>query len=214
MNSTNIFEAIESLDAAGLAAFLQDHPSAARERDEHGLSPLMKALYLRKFELVEVLREHAGELDVFEAAAVGDTARVRAHCELDPAAANSNAPDGMKPLHLACYFRRADAVDCLLAAGADPDGATANGANLRPLHSAAASGEAPLVQRLLEAGANPNAAQHGGWTALHAAAKHGHVAMARALLEHGADRAQKADSGEIARELAPADAEELRRLLD
>ena len=55
-------------------------------------------------------------------------------------------------------------LDCLVAAGADPNSRDDDGST--PLHSAAASGSVEHVRRLLAAGANPNVANVAGLSPL------------------------------------------------
>ena len=50
----------------------------AHARNQAGISALMQARYENRLEIVELLREAAGDLDVFEAAALGDVARLNA----------------------------------------------------------------------------------------------------------------------------------------
>ena len=197
--------AIENDDADGLARALKDDPSAARRRDDAGLTPLMQALYQHRFDLVEPLRAAAQPLDPWEAAAVGDVARLGALVARDPACAETPAADGMAPLHLAAYFRQPEAARLLLELGADPDLESSNPARLRALHAAAAAGHGGILRLLLERGAEVDAAQHGGWTALMSCAKRGDVELVTLLLDHGADPARQADSGETAADLASDD---------
>ena len=206
MSNDPIFEAIQNGDGEAVAQRVRAEPTAARARDENGISAVLAALYGHHFELAELLREHAGPLDVFEAAAVGDGGRIRALVAEREDLLTTYGADGFTPLHLACYFARAETVGALLELGADANAEARNPTHMQPLHSAAAARRADLVERLLERGADANATQHGGWTALHAAARHADLATARCLCTHGADREQRAESGEAPRDLLPSDA--------
>ena len=80
----------------------------------------------------------------------------------------------------------ADAVQALLAGGADPNPARGDG--MTALHMAALEGHADVVASLLEAGAEVGATTRiGAYTPLHLASRGGHGAVVRALLEKGAD---------------------------
>ena len=68
-----IFEAIESGDAERVTKLAD----AAGERDADGVSALLFAQYYGRNDLVAALRPRRGELDVFEAAALGDVDRLR-----------------------------------------------------------------------------------------------------------------------------------------
>src|SRR2546427_9968681 len=60
------------------------------------------------------------ELDVFEAAAVGDAARIRQLVRARPPLVEAVRGDGWTALHLAAYFGQGEAGGRLLAPGADP----------------------------------------------------------------------------------------------
>jgi ankyrin repeat protein len=77
-----------------------------------------------------------------------------------------------------------DIVKLLLAKGADPNAAAANGATALGL--AAQKGEPESVRLLLAAGADPNAATQGGITPLHGSAENCDTESARLLLAKGA----------------------------
>ena len=80
----------------------------------------------------------------------------------------------------------ADAVQALLAGGADPSRAQGDG--MTALHMAALEGHADVVAVLLGAGAEVGATTRiGAYTPLHLASQGGHGAVVRALLEKGAD---------------------------
>lgn len=90
------------------------------------------------------------------------------------------------PLLVAARQGSAAAVEALLAAGADPLRATANGAT--PLMLAAASGSAAAVQALLAAGSDPDAVDDAhGQTALMFAAAYDRVEVIATLIEGGAN---------------------------
>jgi ankyrin repeat protein len=172
-------------------------------RDENGLSLLLQACYLRRPDLVELIRASGAPLDVFEASALpGMAARGGELLKADPGLASARSPDGFAPLHLACYFGHEEMAQLLLDGGADPDVVSRNAMSLRPLHSASASRALGIVRMLLEHGADVNAQQHGGWTALHAAAKHGDLRLVELLLSRGADSALASADGRTALDLA------------
>lgn len=170
-------------------------PEVASARNDRDVSALMWALYHRREAFVEALLKHRPELDIFEAAALGDHARLKSMLADDPEGANRVSPDGFTPLHLASFFGHESAARVLVEAGADVNCVAANESRVRPIHSAVAVRSTALVKLLLDSGADPNAAQMGGWTALHAAAKHEMPDAVRALLDHGADPAQPAEDG-------------------
>lgn len=201
-SSGDVFSAIKERNPQLLKELVDAQPRLARARDSNGVSALLVAQYHRLPELVETLRAAAGELDVFEAAAVGDIEQLRTRLDEDDTLVHAWSPDGFCALHLAVFFGRVEAAALLVARGADVNLVAQNPMAVAPLHSAAAGGRADAVQLLLEAGAIPNVRQHGGWTALHAAVQHCHVEMTRVLLAHGADPDLRADDGKSARDMA------------
>jgi ankyrin repeat protein len=187
--------AIKAGDAARVRALVAAEPALAGARDAGGVSMLLLALYHRRREVAEALREAAPPLDVFDAAALGDIARLGALLAADPAAANAWAADGFFPLGLACFFRQREAAGLLLENGADVHAAARNGMRVTGLHAAAAARSVEIARMLLERGADANARQQAGYTALHAAAQHGDAELAELLLAHGADPTLRSEDG-------------------
>ena len=190
-----LLRAIADGESATVEALLESAPGLARARDPQGVSAVLVAAYRGQHGLAETIRARLAELDVFEAAALGDLPELRRHLEGDPAAVDDRSADGFTPLHLAAFFGHTVIANVLLAAGADPNAEAANASRVRPLHSAAASRSAGVLRAVLAGGADPDAKQHGGYTALLAAAKHGDRSMVAALLGHGADPELTADDG-------------------
>ena len=149
----------------------------------------MDALYKGDRDEAERLRAEAGELDLFEAAALGDVERLRAILDDDGDAVGAWSPDGFTALHYAVYFDGPEAARILIEHGADIEAVSTNeefAPQARPLHSAVAAGRGDVVEVLLHAGADPNARQHGGFTALMAAEQSGNLELAEVLIRHGA----------------------------
>jgi ankyrin repeat protein len=107
----------------------------------------------------------------------------------------ATGPLGWTPLHLAAYLGRREAVEWLLAAGADPAVVSDNREANTPLHAAlAGAGEPGVIRALLDVGADPGARGGLGWTPLHLAASRGREDAVDALLGRGA-RPVPADDG-------------------
>ncbi|MDZ4800203.1 MAG: ankyrin repeat domain-containing protein [Bryobacteraceae bacterium] len=190
--STELFAAIRSGDLNQVTSLLEANPSLVAARDDKGVSSVLTAAYHGKSDIARLFIERGATLDIFEAAAVGDLARVR---EL-AADANATSPDGFQPLGLACFFGQTAVAEFLiLEADADVHVASKNQMRVQPIHAAAARRASSLVGMLLEKGADPNARQHLGYTALHAAAQHGDDATAELLLKAGADPTLASDDG-------------------
>ena len=202
MDSQQLFAAIQSGDKEQLRTLLAADPSLAAARNQHGISALMLAVYMRRAQLAELIQAAKPELDIFEAAALGKSEQLAALLKKDRALVNAYSADGFTPLHLACFFGQEIAAHLLLENGAQPDAVANNCMKVMPLHSAAAAHSRAIVRDLLEHGAPPNAKQEAGWTALHSAAESGDQEMIELLLRHGADPAAQNDKGVTAGQLA------------
>jgi ankyrin repeat protein len=172
------------------------------------VSKLLDAVYSRRHDEVATILASHPTLDIFEAAAVGDTARVRELIGRDPSLASAFAPDGFHPLGLAAFFRHPEVLKILLERGADVAAPARNKLAVTALHSAVATDAAPvdleIVRMLLDAGAPVNVPHLGGGTPLHTAAFTGDLRVIRMLLDRGADPMLKLDDGKTAVDVARA----------
>ncbi len=195
-SSDHMFATIEAGDADRLEAILAVDPGLAAMRDHAGVSALMRARYRSDPELPDAVRRRVDELDVFEAAALGDVERLRELLQADPSASSALSADGFSALHLAAFFAGPAASGLLLAHGADPDARGRGWMTGTPLHSAASVDDVASARLLMDAGADPDARQSGGWTPLHSAASNGSTEMLDLLLSRGADPTLANDDGE------------------
>ena len=198
----DFFAAIHDNDRGRVEQLLATDPTLARARNQNGASAIMQARYEGRHELVALLRSKAGDLDAFEAAILGDLARLRSLLARNPGSAKAFSEDGFTALHLATFFSQPEAAEELLRAGADPNAIATNPMKVAVINSAAASGRADLVKMVLRAGADPNTRQLAGYTALHAAAARDNVEMTQALLDAGADPLLASDDGQLAADKA------------
>ena len=82
------------------------------------MSDLLDAIYRGDQAGVDELLVHDPKLDVFEAAALGRTERLRELLDEEPSLANAFGDDGFHPLGLACFFGHLEAARLLLERGA------------------------------------------------------------------------------------------------
>ena len=187
--------AIQSRDAEKVRALLREDPSLAACRLPDGGTPALLAIYYGAADVLEALVARGVKLDVFEASAAGDTARVRLLVDADPTLVSQRSHDGWTSLHLAAHFGHVETMRILIERGADVHARSSNEMSNTPLHAAAAGGRVEAVAELLGRRADPDARQHGGWTALHAAAQSGRIELARLLLDRGADASARTEDG-------------------
>jgi ankyrin repeat protein len=204
--TSEFFDAVRSGDVAAVDEHLRGDSTLATAKNESGISALLWAYYSGQPHVAERLLASGVELNIFEAAAVGDLGRTRELLAGDPALVDACSADGFSPLGLAAFFGRPEVLKLLLNEGADPNSPSRNAMKVTPLHSAAANREPELslrmVEMLLQSGADPNVRQHGGWTPLQQAAAHGRSRMVDVLLSHGADPTVKSDDGNTAADKA------------
>ena len=181
------FQAIMDGNPAGVVELLDADPSLLNKRMPSGVPAMLFAMYYGQPLIVRTLLERGAAVDVFSAAAIGITGRLRSLLSEQPDLANAVAPDGFSPLGLASFFGQKEAVELLLEKGAAVNAAALNSQRVMPLHSAAAGQHYEIAKLLVEHGALVNAEQEGGFNPLHAACQNGQVEMVKLLLEHGAD---------------------------
>src|SRR2546428_12203653 len=149
--ATEPFTAITGGDATEVERLLELDRGLVDAHDENGLSPILAALYPGHNDIAKAILGRRPNLNVFEAAAAGDVARVRELVGGDRAQANGIAPDGYSALGLAAFFKRRDVVRYLLESGADPRPASRNGGFTPPPSGGGPGGragggrEVPLV---------------------------------------------------------------------
>jgi ankyrin repeat protein len=189
---------IEAVKAGDVNRVRELAPRDADARDENGVSALMISRYYgAPPEVTTALRDARGDIDVFEAATLGDVDRLRELLDADASLVRAWSPDRGTALHFAVFFGQPETAALLVERGADVHAVSPTFGDVTPLHSAAAASanSTELVHLILEAGADPNARQGGGFTAMHAAAQNGDVAMATDLLDRGADPSPATDDG-------------------
>jgi ankyrin repeat protein len=190
------FKAVTQGEIAKVKELLKADPQLAAAKNEKGRSAVLLATYYRKPEVVAVLLATGVELNIFEASATGQTARVRALLKQDATLVNAYAPDGFFPLGLAVFFGHRETFDVLLAAGADVNAVTRESMKITALHSAVTARQFEMARTLIARGANVNPRQaENGVTPLHEAVANGSIEFAKLLLEHKADLNAKTKDG-------------------
>ncbi len=196
--SQRFLNLIRGGETAEVAASVEEDPSLVESRDAQGVSAFLWSIYSRQPVIRDFLLNRLPELDIFEAAALGDCARISALLERDGELIYQTSADGWTPLHLAAAFGGAKATALLIDRGADVNQRSRNPMQNQALHACIALGRDCETARLLIArGAELNAAQSGGYAPLHQAAAAGLPDMTRVLLTAGADPAKRCDQGKM-----------------
>ena len=195
MDTKEFLNAVTSGEALKVKEWVKRDPSLAHVTDEKGVSAVLLAVYYRRAEVVDVLLSAGTDLNIFEAAATGQTDKVRKLLKKDAALVNAYAPDGFYPLGLAIFFGHLETATLLMTSGAEVNMAAKNDLKVMPLHAAASAKQLDAARMLIKRGADVNAAHQAGYTALHAVAATGQLEFAELLLVSGADVNAKTDMG-------------------
>jgi len=191
-----LFAAIDANDAEATAKILSRDPKLASARDEDGISAVIAAgtarsetsfLCTHQNPVLAAVLARSPELDVYDAALVGDNRRVAALIAKDPKLVGTFAPLGWQPLMFAAFGGNLDGVKLLLAKGAAINARASTRFRNTPLQIALLCGEGKVMSHLLAKGADPNLRQNQDFAALHEAALLGRTDLIQLLLDHGAD---------------------------
>ncbi len=204
MNGETLLAAAESGDLERAKKALGR--TAERDTKSLGLgkSPVQEALYRGHREVADFLRGH-WQLDLFEAAALGDSDRIAQILDSEPESVKQHSYDGWTALHLAAFLGRAEAVELLLQRGAPISALSSNYMANTALHAAVAGAASrPIVEALLRAGSNVNLQAGAGVSPLHLAAARGSTELTDLLIEAAADPSILSDEGKTAADIAEA----------
>ncbi|MEE9236543.1 MAG: ankyrin repeat domain-containing protein [Thermoplasmata archaeon] len=197
----DIVAAVKARDVARTEELLDRDPSVIGVKTEEG-SLVLTAAYWGAGEVLELLLGRLSDLNIFEAAAVGEVDRVVNILESEPRMANSVNLSGYTPLGLSAFFGHKDVARSLVERGAEigriQESVNANTA----LDAAVAANRVEVAEFLLIEGARANARSSGGYTPLHKAAFNGNQEMVRLLLAKGAEVGLKSDDGKTPLTLA------------
>ena len=131
--------------------------------------------------------------DLQYVAANGQISQVESILQAQPNLVKCRGVRGFTPLHLAADKDQTEAIQVLLAHGAEINARTDAGDT--PLHWAARDGRMNAAKLLLGEGAEIDPRDKDGNTPLHWAAARGHVEMTELLIAHGADLKMKTRFG-------------------
>jgi ankyrin repeat protein len=176
-------ELIKSRDFHAVRKALDENPDVVSEQPEEAPSVILLAAYYGQTDIAHLLRDRKGELDIQEAAALGDLhelTRLLDHGAL----IDEFSQDGFFPLGYAAFFGHIDAVRLLLIHGATVDQVSRNPLGVTPLHATLSNGHKEIARVLLAAGASVETAQAAEeWTPLHYCAYSGDRETAEMILD-------------------------------
>jgi uncharacterized protein len=202
-DNTDLLNAIISGNTETVRTLIARNPVLlASARDPQGVSAVMHAVYRGRKDIISILLAVHSGVDMFEAAALGQTQRVSELLSQSPSIVNDYSADGFTALHFAAYFLQPAVANILIEQHANVAAVAKNPTKVMPLHSAASSRNVAVVRQLLAHGAPANARQQGGWTPLHAAAQNGDLETIDLLLQYGADPNARNDDGKTPTDLA------------
>jgi len=202
-DNDTFIKAVAAGDVVSAREMLRRSPALAHIPAPGGSSILLYALYHQQPEIASlILPLRRSDLNVFESAATGETARLHTLLNQNPPLASSFSEDGFTALHLASFFGQTAAQVLLLDAGADINAISRNALKATPLQSAVAARQIGSASVLLAYDANPNCRGENGYTPLFEAAAGGQVRVVKLLLHYGADPTVKGEDGRTALDVA------------
>ncbi|WP_282942466.1 ankyrin repeat domain-containing protein [Paenibacillus sp. RC67] len=202
-----MLEAITHNNLEKVTELIHKDSSLVNASNSKGETAVLIATYLRANDIKELLINHGAELNIFEAAAVDNTMRVRNLLEQSPELISAYGPDGFNPLSMASHFGNMETVKLLLDLGANVNSRSKDGSlNNMAIHAAIMGNYEHIIQMLIQYGADIHAKCEGslrlGYTVLHVAAYFGRDSLVKLFLEHGVDPALTNADGETPYEVA------------
>lgn len=176
-----------------IVKFLLDHQANANIEKKNGVTPLFIAALQGYLDIFNELKANgADDKKIWEGANLLCTAASRGHADLVEALLNDDADvidqpilsTGETPLFLAAMGGYIEAVNILLARGANANQATIKG--VTPLYIAAQYGFADIIEALVAKNADVNTLYQDS-SPLYIAAQNNHVAATRVLLANSAN---------------------------
>ena len=187
-------EAIRKNDQPKINKLLQEQPSLANTRTKEGVSAIFLALYRGNSPVATQIASKK-QLDVFEAASIGDLNQLKTLISQDPSLAKSYSPDGFTALALASYLGQKGSVEYLVENGSDVNALANDGSGFTPLTGAASQNQNEIAKILVKKGATVDHQYEGGFTPLMHAAAAGNIELVTLLLENGANPNMKNSEG-------------------
>ena len=203
-----LLQAARAGDIERVKTLLKAEPRLLVARDPMGNTALIMAVNSGHDALADLLFDAGVEPGLHEAAAIGDSGRVRAALEREPSQLDTDSPEGFTPLALAAHFGHLDVMRLLIDRGADVNRVATHRLAVTPLHAALFGRQVDAALLLIERGADVTLARGGsgwkraGWTPLHYAAGMGFSMLVQPLLDRGADPSRPDEDGKTPLDVA------------
>src|SRR5436190_21548779 len=215
MQTDEFLDAVKKNESSRIRQLLEARPSLAKARDKDGVSAVFLALYRGNKHAAQEIGSRKPDLDVFEAAALGNLGQLKALVDHDASLVRAYSPDGFTALALASYLGQKESAEYLIDKGADLNAPAKNETGYTALTGAVSQNHNEVAKLLLKKGANVNHQYEGGFTPLMHAAFAGNVELVNLLPEKGADPNARNGEGKtpltFARENCPDSVVELLR---
>jgi uncharacterized protein len=195
MQTDEFLEAIRKSDNPKIHQLLETQPSLADARDHDGVSAIFLTLYRGNNQAAQEIASKKTDLDVYEAAALGNQSRLQILLDQDESLVKSYSTDGFTALALAAYLGQKTTATLLIEKGADSNAVARNQTGFTPLTGAVSQNHNEVARLLVKNGANVNYSYEGGFTPLMHAAHAGNLELVKLLLENGADPNAKNGEG-------------------
>jgi uncharacterized protein len=193
-----LFESIRTGDAGKVRELVSANANLVNARNPQMQSAVLMSCYQGRKEIRDLLIEKGATLELHEAVAAGNLARIKELVEGNPELAENYSPDGFPVFALAAAFGHEDVARYLYGKGAKINAIATNGTGYSALTGAVASGQVSIAQWLAEIGADVNYRYAKGYSPLLTAAANGHLEIVKMLLAHGADLHARTDDGKNA----------------
>jgi RNA polymerase sigma factor (sigma-70 family) len=205
----DLLKAARAGDIERVKTLLKADPRLLVARDPMGNTALIIAVNSGHHALADLLFDAGVDPGLHEAAAIGDSARVRLALDQHPEQLDAYSPEGFTALALAAHFGHLEVMRLLIDRGADVNRVATHRLAVTPLHAALFGRQLEAALLLVERGANVAIARGGGagmkragWTPLHYAAGMGFSALVQPLLDRGADPSHRDEEGKTPLDVA------------
>ena len=204
----DLLKAARAGDIERVKTLLKADPRLLVARDPMGNTALIIAMNSGHEALADLLCDAGVDPGLHEAAAIGDSDRVRAALERDASLLDTDSPEGFTPLALAAHFGHLEVMRLLIDRGADVNRVATHRIGVTPLHAALFGRQVDAALLLIARGADVTLARGGsgwkraGWTALHYAAGMGFSTLVQPLLDRGADPTRADEEGKTPLDVA------------